>query len=351
MELIISVSVAGILLAGIASSLVVAGHALPNRQSAAAKRLRVAEVVDRMAGELYCALSVNTLADTIVEFTVADRDSDSLAETIRYAWAGAPGDPLTRQYNGGTVVSLLESVQGLGLAYDLTTVTEVTPGVSTDQPSTPIVYLDADGSASEQSYVVSSATWCGQLFELDAATVPGNTTRWRVDDIFFRVKRAGSPGGITAAQLRPVDAGGRPTSIVYEQFLIDEKDLSATNWTSQHFVVTDCPWLAPADQLSLVLLPSSGSNTCTVLFQATIVPAADNVSFLRTTDGGSSWAIAPGQAMTRFYLYGTITTETPSETVTQNWLRAVRITLQSEADPATRAQTSVQILNAPEVTP
>ena len=38
-------------------------------------------------------------------------------ETIRYAWSGTPGDPLTRQYNGGTVLNVSDYVQFFSLDY------------------------------------------------------------------------------------------------------------------------------------------------------------------------------------------------------------------------------------------
>jgi hypothetical protein len=44
--------------------------------------------------------------------TVPDRtDADALPETISYTWSGTAGAPLDRQYNGGTVASVLPSVQ------------------------------------------------------------------------------------------------------------------------------------------------------------------------------------------------------------------------------------------------
>ena len=51
-------------------------------------------------------------------FTVADRTGDSAADTIRYAWSGVAGDPLTRQINAGTAVTVAANVQSLQLSYD-----------------------------------------------------------------------------------------------------------------------------------------------------------------------------------------------------------------------------------------
>ena len=60
--------------------------------------------------ELNYALSFTERPVNVVEFTVADRDGDESPEFIRYAWSGTPGDPLTRQYNGGTIAELVRDV-------------------------------------------------------------------------------------------------------------------------------------------------------------------------------------------------------------------------------------------------
>jgi hypothetical protein len=66
--------------------------------------------------DLQTAKSFTERTATAVTFTVPDRDGDNIDETIRYAWAGTPGDPLTYQLNGGTATTLADDVQQFNLA-------------------------------------------------------------------------------------------------------------------------------------------------------------------------------------------------------------------------------------------
>ena len=58
-----------------------------------------------LLADLEFALAFSEKTDHALTFTVPDRDGDFISETIRYAWSGTPGDPLTRQYNGGAVAT------------------------------------------------------------------------------------------------------------------------------------------------------------------------------------------------------------------------------------------------------
>lgn len=102
-----------LLVAGLASALYISSQALdvdksPSRQSATAS-----EVLGELAADLALARSFSERTATAVTFTVPDRDGDLDPETIRYAWSGTPGDPLTYQYNGGTASVLASDVQSL----------------------------------------------------------------------------------------------------------------------------------------------------------------------------------------------------------------------------------------------
>ncbi len=108
-EMVASVAATSILLAGMGSVVMVAARsidedALPMRQMEASLSLQ------EILADLEYAVSFNERTATTVEFTVADRNADTAAETIRYTWSGAPGDPLRRKYNGGTEVDCLSNV-------------------------------------------------------------------------------------------------------------------------------------------------------------------------------------------------------------------------------------------------
>lgn len=117
-ELMVSVTIMTILMGAMTSVILVASHAMPDSDDPAQKRLAAMDVVDQIAGELFYAISITEETDKAVTFTVADRGHGAAGpETIRYAWSDTKGDPLTRQYNGGTVVNVSEAVEGFKLKY------------------------------------------------------------------------------------------------------------------------------------------------------------------------------------------------------------------------------------------
>ena len=118
-ELLVSIAITSVLMLAIGSVMLVATHAFPDVNGPANAIIVASEVAEQLATELQYAVSINSRSATMIEFTVADRDTDEVAETIRYEWSGTPGDPLTRQYNAGTAVNVLDSVQEFNLSYDL----------------------------------------------------------------------------------------------------------------------------------------------------------------------------------------------------------------------------------------
>lgn len=107
-----------ILMGAMTSTILIASHALPDSEGPAAKKMEAMDVVDQIAGELFYATSITEETKTAVTFIVADRGHGAVGpETIRYAWSGSKGDPLTRQYNDGTVVNVSEGVEKFELKY------------------------------------------------------------------------------------------------------------------------------------------------------------------------------------------------------------------------------------------
>ncbi len=118
LELAASIAVMSVLMGGLASAILLASHAMPDREGPFAATVEGAELAGQIAGELYCARSFTERTSTSVEFAVADRDNDTNLETIRYYWSGTPGDPLTREYNGSGATPVVPAIYEFDLAYD-----------------------------------------------------------------------------------------------------------------------------------------------------------------------------------------------------------------------------------------
>ncbi len=110
-ELAISLAASTLLVAGLASSLYISSQALNENANSSQQTRTAAVVLHDLATDLNEAIAFSERTATALTFTVPDRNGDNLPETIRYAWSGTLGDPLTYQFNGGTVVTLATDVQ------------------------------------------------------------------------------------------------------------------------------------------------------------------------------------------------------------------------------------------------
>jgi hypothetical protein len=120
-ELVLSVSTATVLLAGMGSSVYLANQSFRSENSAVAVRSDVAFTEQEMLADLQLATGFTERSNKAVAFTVPDRDGDNQPETLRYAWSGKVGDPLTFSYNGGAVQILVKDVRNLAFDYQTQT--------------------------------------------------------------------------------------------------------------------------------------------------------------------------------------------------------------------------------------
>lgn len=107
-----------VLLGGLTSAVLIASHSLPTGNDPLTASVQAGQVVDQIARDLLYATTFTESTNNAVTFTVADRGHGTAGpETIRYAWSGTAGDPLTRQYNSGTVVTVCQSVEAFTLDF------------------------------------------------------------------------------------------------------------------------------------------------------------------------------------------------------------------------------------------
>ncbi len=116
-ELLVSSSIASVLLVGMGSSIYIASQAFEADEAAPAEIAQADETLAQVLRDAQQATSVSELTATSATFTVPDRNGDGAEETIRYAWSGTPGEPLTYQYNGGPVQNIAEDVQHFEMTY------------------------------------------------------------------------------------------------------------------------------------------------------------------------------------------------------------------------------------------
>ncbi len=341
-ELVVSTAIMAVLAGGMVSAILVATRAVPDGTHPSSAIVKATQAVDRIAGELMYAESVMQQSVTAVDFTVADRDADDAPERIRYAWSGTPGDPMTRQYNDGAVTEFVRDVNEFALAYDLQVTTEQVP---TENETLEMPLIGYEHWESLADFSIDANNWAGQYFLPD---LPADTLSWSVTRVRFRAKMRGQNDGVTMLQLRPATTGNLPSSTVLEERPMYESDLTDT-YLWQEFTFSNVSGLAPSQGMCLVLqFVSADSHSCNVQYQS-YGAWMFGTNLVRTASAGSSWISETDQSML-FHVYGTVTTPGSPETVNVYSLRGVDITLRVQDQPTASVQTSVEVLNGPEVT-
>lgn len=353
-ELTVAVSVATVLMGGLGSAIILASRAIPAPDSPTRATADAFHVAEQIAGELFCAFAFTERSSTAVEFRVHDRDADFSNETIRYAWSGTPGDPLTRQYNGGTAVEIASGVQEFALAYTVSTQSETTTVEGTSWSGEQLL-ASFDGWAGVtptlQLQPVNSVSWSSQYFEI---VPPADTTELRFTQAVVWLMHGGvAPERIDVGIYRSKGDGSyepEATAIGTPATIPGASLTTITTMMTTLFSDVVVQDVARTDYC-LVL---KGSTTTLAYAQYMYSKSAtyNAMYYLWTTDGGSSWDPSKNleQQDLRFYLYGSFgMTGTQEVTVDRYFLTAASIGLQISADTSTRVETSVQVLNAPEV--
>ncbi len=348
-ELTLGMVVTTLLLGGLASAMVLASRALPENESVLIATLDGSRRVEQLAGELFNADAFTERTATSVQFTVPDRNADNIPETIRYSWSGSPGDSLVREYNG-VASTTIGGVYDFALDYQLKSVTaEGDPLPGEVFPAQTVISLPLDAVSTEQEFLVSTSTWCGMYLSPDPGLLPPDTTRWKIERLFFRAKKTGSPGGVTAVQLRQADVNRLPTDVVYDEALLSESTLDGQNWSGKFVDFPNAPWFLPSEGPTVVFQPSSGTGTALILFQTMTTPSP-YVSFIDTADAGGAWTAHGDQAMTLVTVNATVETGGPSAVVTTTYLTRIDVALQVGSNGMTRAETGIRVINSPLVT-
>ena len=115
LELVVASAGATFLIVGLASSVYIASQAVDPSSSPGNATIQGDSALSDLMADLRLATSFSETTPTAITFSVPDRDNDTNPETIRYAWSGTPGDPLTRQYNGGAAAVVVENVHDFSL--------------------------------------------------------------------------------------------------------------------------------------------------------------------------------------------------------------------------------------------
>jgi len=340
LELVVSAGVMSVIMLGLASTMLIAGRALPQAESAAAATTAAADAAGQMIAELRYATAVNERSATMIEFTVSDRNGNQLPEVIRYEWSGSAGAPLTRRYNGGTAVDVLSDVREFCLSYDTETISEELPQTNESSETLLISYTS---SMDYCDYSIKQGQWYGEYFR---PALPADAISWKVTRVKFYAKQAGGIGGLTKVQLQTPTTGHLPSGIVLAERNFYESILPLL-YLQYELSFEEVSGLSPQQGLCLVFRWASDAEACKLLGQNKNVTAT-NLSLARSTNQGITWLQLSGQSLL-FSVYGTVTTAGAPQIQDTHYVDAVHIQLRAGNDSQSIVQTAARVLNRPEV--
>jgi hypothetical protein len=331
-------AVTSIIMLGIGSAMLLAGKALPDARSPAGATISAAEAAEQILAELQYAVSVGQRSANMVDFTVADRSADDVPETIRYEWSGTSGAPLTRRYNGGTLVDVRTDVREFSLSYALrTTTTEIPQG--NESAETSLASYSATESLND--YKIWSI---GSYAEYFFPALPADAVSWKVTRVVIFAKSYGATDGEARVQLQLPTTAHFPSGAILEEKVLLESTLT-TSYLPQEFTFSGVSGLSPSRGLVIVVKWIANAVACHVNGRKTGV-TPNNMA--QSSDGGVTWSAVSGASLL-FSVYGTVTTAGTPQIQSTYYLEGVEVKLKAGSDDQAVVQGGIKLLNRPEV--
>jgi len=295
-----------LVLAGIGSALVIAGRAADAVTGPAAETTEARLAADRITADLNHALRFIEQGPNGLTFTVPDRDGDGSEETIGYACSETSGEPLTRQYNAGPAVTILEDIRQFDLRY-LARPVAALPLVE-NAPGMLIAHGPGSGGGSQEDYSVDQSHWCGQWFK---PGLPSNAVSWKVSSVQFLMRRY-NPGRQLRVEIRTATARQTPTDEILEASEIYSDQLpDSYGWWEISF--SGVSGLDPFQGVCLVIRQMAGSAGAKVQYHENGYPMTPSTHWTTTGNTGGSWDRPVSNKDLLFYAYGTVTTKGPAQ--------------------------------------
>lgn len=340
-EMVVSLAVVSVLLAGMTSAVVLASRALPSNDGPAAATVQTAEALHQLRDDLRAATELLNRTDTSVTLHLPDRDGDGRPEVVTYAWSGDvtnTADPLTRAVNGNAAVTVLEGVQSFALTYTAADEASVFPGALNTSAEQ---LLSSYDTATPGSHILKQTDWIGAQI---APTLPTGSARWRITRALLSGARQGASTNTITFELRGW-AGGEPGRTVWESIDLAESTMSiAFEWYDVLFsggVTFDAGQTA-----SLVLANHSAGDAGKWQYND-VGPTPRNA--YNSADQGATWEPDDGDNNNHLlhYVYGTYESSGDDWTHTQPRVTAVDIALIHSGRADATHRLAVPLLNAP----
>ena len=334
-ELVTNIAVVSVLMAGMASTIKIARLAIPTSTSITATTINASDALEIVANDLRYATSIPSQSATSITLTVPDRDGQAPSiETIGYSWSGTAGAPLVRTFNG-VASNLLINVNQFSLVGLTRSV--AMPATYTESALVPLASYSATTGLTD--WGVATKAWIGEYVQ----PAPPAALSYKIKQVKFNAKQNTSATGTTFVQIRSA-SGGLPTTTVLDTQTMNESALP-TAYAQQTFNFTNCPATPIGTGLCIVLKFGTNSPSCFVQHQSTGASPGTN-RLVSTINSDAGWTSSATKSML-FEVWGTYMTQDAQ--AYQYFLKNMKISLQAGSDTRGRLETSVRVLNEPQV--
>jgi hypothetical protein len=289
-ELLLALAISAIVMSSVPMMISLSSRATPTDGGVQAAAAEAADCFAQLTADLQLARAVTELTANSITMTVPSRDGSGVAQTIRYAWGGTTGDPVTIAIDGteGVLVTAAED-------FTLGAVSGV-HSVFTEQS------LVSNSAVGIQAATIPSGSakipFGGGYLQAVSATADTDVIGWAVTQVIVGLSCTGATAGESVGvSLVAITGAGVPTGEVYFTTKLDSTAISST-LTDYRFDVPPI-WLPLGDRLGVLVTISS-----TAIKNTFVGHASGTGETMYYSADGLSWA-AHAQAM-RHQVVGTI---------------------------------------------
>ncbi len=289
-ELLLALAISAIVMSSVPMMISLSSRATPTDGGVQAAAVEAADCFAQLTADLQLARAVTELTANSITMTVPSRDGSGASQTIRYAWSGTKGDPVTIAIDGkeGVLVTAAED-------FTLGAVSGV-HSVFTEQT------IACDRAAGIQAATISTGTakipYGGGYVQAVSLPAEAGVIGWAVAKVIVGLKCTGaSAGDSVGVSLVAITGAGVPTGKVYFTTQLDSTAISST-LTDYTFDVPPI-WLPLGERLGVLVTISSSA-----IKNTSVGHASGTGETMYYSADGLSWA-AQAQAM-QHQVVGTI---------------------------------------------
>lgn len=343
-ELLISVSVSGLLMVSLGSALNIATRSL-RPDAAAAVSLDSGRSLRMIQEDLRFATRIIDRGPRSVRMLTTDADRSGKGDIVLYSWSGTVGDNLMRSVNGSTAIPICEDVTDFNIA--LSTRGEMQKIPKPSAPTSESLFHQQTSTSSLDWQYVDSSNAFGQLISPSlflSTAKPGANDEWQITRVEFYAARLYAWGGSTYRfELDRASDDGLPThDAIYTESRDPNIISSSGGWTS--ISMTGLPWLDATQNVAMTFAHQTGFNQL-------VLPVRESIGvtgYLGTDESPSQWLRPAGQRSLVYRVYGRIRSKShEDQTEPARRFQTAELRLAASALGGTPMYAAAEFLNKP----